>query len=265
MDEIELIEHIEHEILQDDEHNSLVLDSMHELRYFNQRLKNLTEQLTIKLDIKNIGTDKPLTMKAAQADEVRLISENILNLSQLFTTRLDFIDVELNPSVIEQLDIGDVSIYAKFDKARRMLNSLARTKKVKINILGDTKVKRLFNAYSIIDILPYLILDNAVKYCPQKTEVDIEFIFYDGCIEVSVSSMGPFVPSHELSQIKNKNYRGSNALLLDNVVGRGLGLYYVNYICDLHDIKISFSSDKYTFEMGGVPFSCFTTTLKIPN
>ncbi len=251
--------------LQHDEHNSLVLDSMHELRYFNQRLKNLAEQLTKKLNIQKIGSEQSITMKAAQADEVRLISENILNLSQLFTTRLDFIDVELNPSVIEQLNISDVSIYGKFDKARKMLNSLARTKKVKINIVGDTKEKRLFNAYSIIDIMPYLILDNAVKYSPEKTEVDIEFIYYDDCIEVSVSSMGPFVPSHEISQIKNKNYRGSNALLLDNVIGRGLGLYYVNYICDLHDIKMNFSSDKYNFEMGGVPFSCFTTKLKIPN
>ncbi|HDZ3742491.1 TPA: hypothetical protein RSW73_003699, partial [Vibrio cholerae] len=123
------------------DYNELVLESMHELRYFNQRLKNLSEQLGIALQVDKIGTEKPISMKVQQADQVRVVAEGILNLSQLFTTRLDFIDVELNPDAIEHLAIQQVNIYGKFDKARKMLNSLSREKKVKVYIEGDSNVR----------------------------------------------------------------------------------------------------------------------------
>ncbi|TXX51024.1 sensor histidine kinase [Vibrio cholerae] len=246
------------------DYNELVLESMHELRYFNQRLKNLSEQLSIALHAQKIGEDRPINMKPAQADQVRVVAEGILNLSQLFTTRLDFIDVELNPDAIEHLAIQQVNIYGKFDKARKMLNSLSREKKVKVHIEADNAVRRVIDAYSIIDILPYLLLDNAIKYSPERSDVYVEFTYYPNCTSIEISSSGPFVGSDEIKNLTKKNFRGRNALNLDNCVGRGLGLYFVNYIAELHDITVKYESEKYTYEVDGIPYSNFKVELSVP-
>ncbi|EJL6539208.1 sensor histidine kinase [Vibrio cholerae] len=246
------------------DYNELVLESMHELRYFNQRLKNLSEQLGIALQVDKVGTEKPISMKVQQADQVRVVAEGILNLSQLFTTRLDFIDVELNPDAIEHLAIQQVNIYGKFDKARKMLNSLSREKKVKVYIEGDSNVRRVMDAYSIIDILPYLLLDNAIKYSPEGSDVYVEFTYYADCTNIEICSSGPFVGSDEIKDLTKKHFRGRNAKSVDSCVGRGLGLYFVDYIAGLHDITITFESEKYTYEVDGIPYSNFKVLLSVP-
>ncbi|KAB0286943.1 sensor histidine kinase [Vibrio fortis] len=246
------------------QHNELVLESMHELRYFNQQLKNFAEQLSIDLHASKVGENRKLDMKPQQADKVRTLAENIANLSQLFTTRIDFIDVELNPCAIEHLPIQQVSIYGKFDKAKKMLNSMSRKKKVKLNFHCDVHDLRVIEAYSIIDILPYLLLDNAIKYAPERTAVDVKFEYYDDCVKIEISSEGPFVGSDELKKLSDKHYRGRNVVKLDSCVGRGLGLYYVGYIAELHDIEVSYQSDKYSYSVDGVPHSNFTVFLSVP-
>lgn len=246
------------------EHNDLVLESMHELRYFNQQLKNLAEQLCIDLQAHKIEQNKPIEMKAQQADKLRILAEGIANLSQLFTTRIDFIDVELNPNAIEQLPIHEVNIYGKFDKAKKMLHALSRKKKVTVRINSNTKDRRVIEAYSIIDILPYLLLDNAIKYAPERSVIDVEFIYFDDCVKIEISSEGPFVGADEIKKLANKHYRGRNALKMNYCIGRGLGLYFVEYITDLHDIDISYKSEKYSYEIDTIPYSNFSVSLSVP-
>ncbi|MFJ5539165.1 sensor histidine kinase [Vreelandella titanicae] len=246
------------------EHNDLVLESMHELRYFNQQLKNFSEQLSIELRSDKVDQNKTIDMKVQQADKVRNLATNIVNLSQLFTTRIDFIDVELNPNAIEQLPIQKVNIYGKFDKAKKMLHALSRKKKVKVNIKSEVKDGRIIEAYSIIDILPYLLLDNAVKYSPEQNDVDITFVYYNDCVKIEILSEGPFVGADEIKKLAGKHYRGRNALKVDDCTGRGLGLYFVGYIAELHDIDITYKSEKYSYEVNGVPYSTFSVALSVP-
>lgn len=246
------------------DYNKIVLDSMHELRYFNQRLKNLTESMTKQLSIHQIGQGKPLNVNADNADQIRMMAEGMLDLSQLFRTRLDFIDVELNPDAIGQMEIGSISIYGKFDKARKMLNSAARGRKVKIVLASEEVVKREIEAYSIIDIMPYMLLDNAVKYSPEHNAVNVEFHYYTSCTEIEIESFGPWINDEEIIRITDKHFRGENALKSNKIVGRGLGLYFVKYICDLHDISIKFKSGAPGVNISGVPYSTFKVTLSIP-
>lgn len=244
-------------------HNDIVSDAMHELRYFNQRLKNLSEQLSKEIKVDEIGNGTPLNANATHADQIRTISEGILSLSQLFTTRLHFIDIELNPEIIQDLPVVPVNIFGKFDKARRMLNSQAKGKKVKVKFAKPECIINDFEAYPIIDILPYLILDNAIKYSPDKNEVSIEFDVYKGLLEVNIESIGPYVEPEEIENLTKKRYRGKGAESL-SITGSGLGLHFVKYICNLHNIDLTISSKNPFCEYHGVPHSVFSVKLKIP-
>jgi signal transduction histidine kinase len=245
--------------------DSVVAESMHELRYFNQRLKNLSEQLSKELNADEIGKGVPININGTHADQIRVIAEGILSLSQLFTTRFYFIDIELNPSVIESLPVSKENIFGKFDKARRMLNSQARGKKVKVRINKPDLILPYIDAYPLIDILPYLILDNAIKYSPDKSEVGVEFELVKGSLSIKIESIGPHVAPDEIGELTKKGYRGKNAKL-GSENGTGIGLHFVKFICDIHDIKLNLKSDKIFCEYDGIPHSMFTVqlTLSIP-
>ena len=244
-------------------YNKIVVDAMHELRYFNQRLKNLSEQLSKEVKVDELGNGVPLNTNATHADQIRTISEGILSLSQLFTTRLQFIDIELSPETIQELPVISINIYGKFDKARRMLNSQARGKKVKVKFPDkDIRVKD-FDAYPIIDILPYLLLDNAIKYSPDKNEVTVEFESNKDIIEINIESIGPKVEDDEVKYLTDKGYRGESSKSLSSP-GSGLGLHMVSYICDLHNIKFSLQSKEPFCEYHGIPHSIFLVKLEIP-
>lgn len=240
--------------------NSIVADSMHELRYFNQRLKSLAEQISKDVKVDELGQGTSINVNATHSDQIRTVAEGILSLSQLFTTRISLIDLELNPSVITSFPISTFSMFGKFEKARRMLNSQSRGKKVKIKITNSEKQIPNVDAYPIIDILPYLILDNAIKYSPNDTEVNVEFISYSKSFEIVVESMGPCVEDDELSKITDKGFRSKNATLTP-AVGSGIGLHLVKYICDLHNIKLCFQSGKKIFDCKDVPHSQFIVKL----
>jgi len=246
------------------EYNEVISDAMHELRYFNQRLKNLIEQTSKKLSSDKIGKNEPLNLHYQAADDLRLLAESILEISMLFTSRLDFIDCELNPETINNLPVSDFNMYGKFDKARRVLNAVAREKKVKVKINSEycSGIKgRVIKARSIIDILPYLILDNAIKYSPSENEVYIDYVEYPDSVIVKVESIGPFVTPSEIENIFKKGYRSENALKLVGANGKGLGLYFAKYICDINNIKIDILSDKLNYSSEDIEMGNFCVEL----
>lgn len=242
------------------EYNQVVSDAMHELRYFNQRLKNLMEEVSKKVAIGKINTKEPISMNYQNADELRLLAESILEISMLFTSRLDFIECELNPDAINDLPVSDFNMFGKFDKAKRVLNAFSRGKKVKVSMSYDSSSKsksRTIKARSIIDILPYLILDNAIKYSPGDSDVDIEYVEYDNSAIIKVESVGPFVNKEDIVNVFNKGYRSPNAKQNRSTPGKGLGLYFAKYICDINNIKLNVYSDKLNYQLSGIDMSKF--------
>ncbi len=70
------------------------------------------------------------------------------------------------------------------------------------------------------------LLENACKYAPAGTTVDIELIISDGRMELRVSDEGPGVPEEERQRIFQKFVRGGSEETR-GTKGTGLGLYIV--------------------------------------
>jgi two-component system phosphate regulon sensor histidine kinase PhoR len=77
------------------------------------------------------------------------------------------------------------------------------------------------------------LLDNAVKYSPASTPVEVAVSAADGLVTVSVADSGPGIPKSEHGRIFRKFLRGSSARAL-NVKGTGIGLAMVRHIIDGH-------------------------------
>ncbi|WP_180024746.1 sensor histidine kinase KdpD [Acinetobacter sp. YH1901134] len=229
-----------------DKDSDLVDFSIHEIRKFNQQIKRICEELFLNDSAKFDLQDK---------------FQNIFACSSLISTRLNIFDIEKNPDLIRNRPRNQIGIYKKFDKAIKCLASYAREKKIKINKKGASHLT--LNADQVFDFLPYLLLENAIKYSPRDSEVEVTFTEKTNFwTEVVINSVGPLVTQEELEKIYIKKYRGLNASTF-NSEGGGYGLFFVKLICDSHNIEIDIKSDKSSkFIFQDIWFAPFIVTLK---
>jgi signal transduction histidine kinase len=77
------------------------------------------------------------------------------------------------------------------------------------------------------------LLDNAVKYSPQRKEIEVEVLAGSDEVEIRISDRGIGIPAEQMDAIFEKFHRGPEAARL-NPQGVGLGLKIVKHIVAAH-------------------------------
>jgi len=85
------------------------------------------------------------------------------------------------------------------------------------------------------------ILDNAVKYSPDGSEIAISACAYDMFVRIDIADHGTGIPEDELCNIWKRFYRGKNA---ENHSGVGIGLYLTANILNTEGGRVSAKSDE---------------------
>lgn len=83
------------------------------------------------------------------------------------------------------------------------------------------------------------ILDNAVKYAPEESEIRISACAYDMFVRVDIADQGAGIPEDELCNIWKRFYRGKNA---ESANGVGIGLYLTANILSTEGGRVSAKS-----------------------
>lgn len=243
-----------------EELKAMLRDTMHEVREFNRIIKANSEMLTRLLQIEQERV--ALNLSPENADNARGQAMAILQTAQMLSARLDLIDYEINPEAFASEQRMSTSVYGKFDKARKMLNPKARHKLVKIRLNG-TSMRRL-DMYPVFDIVPFLLVENAVKYSPRESEVTITITEHPREIEARVESLGPLVPPEELPRLVEKGYRGKEAEKLGEK-GSGFGLHFAKFATEMNGASLTLNSGREVCSYNGVRFSPFSAVLRVPS
>ncbi|MBO4930610.1 MAG: sensor histidine kinase [Clostridia bacterium] len=85
------------------------------------------------------------------------------------------------------------------------------------------------------------ILDNAVKYSPEESEITVSAGAYDLFVRIDIADHGAGIPEDELCNIWKRFYRGKNA---ENHSGVGIGLYLTANILNTEGGRVSAKSDE---------------------
>ena len=85
------------------------------------------------------------------------------------------------------------------------------------------------------------ILDNAVKYSPDRSEISISACAYDMFVRIDITDHGCGIAEDELCNIWKRFYRGKNA---ENEKGVGIGLYLTANILNTEGGRVSAKSDE---------------------
>ena len=233
-------------------------DTMHEVREFNRIVKANSEMLTRQLRIEEDG---PLQLSVDNARNTRNHAIAILETAQMLSARLDLIDLETNPDSFTNEQRISVGVFAKFDKARKMLRTKGREKRVVVEFSGQSFNKS--DLYPVFDIVPFLLLENAIKYSPKESKVVVTFSERPQFIDVFIESLGPLVKDDERNKLTEKNFRGDCAKAI-GIPGTGFGLHFAKFVCDLNQIDLEISASASSYSVNGVPHAPFKVALKVP-
>lgn len=97
------------------------------------------------------------------------------------------------------------------------------------------------------------ILDNAVKYSPEGSAVEISASEYDMFVRIDIKDHGRGIPEDEICNIWKRFYRGRNS---SDKKGVGIGLYLTSCIINAQGGRVSVSSSD-----DGSKFSVFLSKL----
>jgi len=219
--------------------------TMHEVRRFSGELSDYAEKIS--------------RLTAGQSGQIKDLSDTIFFTSGMLASRLTFTDIELNPAAVSKQFKIRTGIYKKFDKARYILFNRAKSKQISINFKGNSVNE--FDAIEAFELVPFVILDNAVKYSPPSRDIQVIFNEQPREVDVLIKSCGPKVDPDELQCLFNKGVRGRNGAMAASA-GDGLGLYLAKTLCDLTSTKISVTSNQQVeFQLGGIGYSEFEVKL----
>jgi two-component system sensor histidine kinase KdpD len=96
----------------------------------------------------------------------------------------------------------------------------------------------IWAASELIERVLVNILENAVRYTPAETPIEISAAQVDQRVEIRVADYGPGLPLKRESQIFEKFYRGKS-VVADGQRGVGLGLAICRTIVQAHGGEIT--------------------------
>jgi signal transduction histidine kinase len=230
------------------DYRELLLGLMHDLRRIGGLLQTNLYSAKIKVD---------------KSSEVRALLETVQHTTDCLRGRLDAVDIEVNPERWVGQDPVPRSVKEEFSKAIRTLQERAKEKNIEFKLEANTDAA--VDALSHFQILPFLILENAVKYSPKAHQINIK-IWEDlstKSILILVANYGPMLEPGEDVLIFKKGYRGANATrAVSNGEGRGLKLALA--IAELHEGTLLISCGNEHEQFGGIPYAQLSAKIVLP-
>ena len=182
----------------------------------------------VKTPIANIRMYHSLLQKKNLDEEKR---EQFLDAAQRQTDKLEF----LMKSMIKmsRLETGIVEVQPKENSIRALLEQAvcdialkAEKKQIEIEMHCEEDLKAVFDKKWTLEAV-FNILDNAVKYSPKGSRIEVEGISYEMYFCIAVKDQGIGIREEERAQIFSRFYRSD---LVQQEEGIGIGLYLAREI-----------------------------------
>lgn len=206
---------------------NFVEDIFHDIRKFNGQLK---------------GKGEILCKDTASHKKLRKFSDTVQNIRAIcayMTLRLNAYDFIYNEVPMDATEKSSYNIFKIFDKVRHCLSDRAKNKALSIDIKSKGECGDI-RAYDCIELLPYILLDNAIKYAEKRSQILVDIDDNANRCRVQVTSRSVKLKEGEREKVFLRGFRGENAIKC-TTEGLGIGLYTAKKICELHQATIEVS------------------------
>jgi PAS domain S-box-containing protein len=241
-------------------HISPVLDRDDNIMYFVGIERDITDKRIAekqKYDFLSVISHRlrnPLTtsrwslemLAAGDAGPITEEQKNIYGDLDVANQRLiDLIDIMTKVTDLESghviIDIKKVVIGECLDEVSAKYKELIDAKKMKVKFEVPEKLPTIQHDQEIVKTTIDSIVNNALKFSSEDSEVLIDAEYKDGYVIVGVKDSGHGIPEAEQENVFKNFYRGSN-ITDEDVQGTGMGLYLTKLMMDLIGGKVWFDS-----------------------
>ncbi len=212
-----------------DEQNRFITDASHELN---------TPLTALKTSIEVNIRDKKLNLEKAK----QVLLSNLEEVNNLQVLSSELIEITQYQKINGNFQLAKVDIANVIKTAVLKIKPQADKKQIKIN----TKVAKAFvnaDERSIVELLTVL-LDNAVKYSPEKTNIELISQNTDSKVKITIKDNGIGIDKKDLPFIFERFYRADASRTKQQITGYGLGLSIAKRIAALHGGTITVESKK---------------------
>jgi signal transduction histidine kinase len=176
-------------------------------------------------------------------------SHEVDRLSKLVRDMLILAKVDAGTSslMIMQVDFSEIL----FEELTRF-QQMAATKGIAVRVNISSEPLLLQGDGGLLKVLIQNLIENAIKYSPENSLIEIESIGSSGALVFSVKDTGPGIVESEASKVFERFYRSPGTR--KSVPGTGLGLAIAQKIAEAHKGTLSVQSkmgegSKFTFAL----------------
>ncbi len=209
-----------------EEQNRFTADASHE---FRTPLTALKTNIEVTLADKNLSiteAKKVLHESLADVNDLQTLSDALLQLAHYQT---------VNGNLYEAISIKNI-----IENSLKKVQLQAKQKKI---VLNNTVEDKTFEGdFQRISELMVILLDNAIKYSPEKSTVTILSKHTDSHIHISVTDQGVGIAEKDIPHIFDRFYRADKSRSKNRVSGYGLGLSIAKKIINEHRGSLSVKS-----------------------
>jgi signal transduction histidine kinase len=178
-----------------------------------------------------------LTIVSAETDRLKRLVYTLFDITKIEAGERKF--NKTNFDVCETARLVLISLEKKIDE---------KNLEIEFECDGEDKNAKIY-VYADSDAIHQILqnlLENAIKFTPEKGFVRINIADAGDKAQISVYNTGEGIPSDDLPYVFDRFYKSDRSRGLDKT-GAGLGLFIVKRIIDAHEEKIRVASeqDKY--------------------
>ena len=196
-----------------------VSDASHELRTPLAAMKSELEATLYDKKVSKNELKETMQSMVEEVDKMTGLTTMLLDLSRVNTINYDPQSVEISHAIQSVID--------RTENNRRIVLKPSRPAYIKGN---EIALETVFN----------ILIDNALKYSPAKSKINITVTQNANRVFVKVSNGGKGIKKEEISQIFEHFYRGENSS--KNINGYGMGLALAKEIVKHHNGHIDVKS-----------------------
>lgn len=206
-----------------EEQDRFVADASHELRTPLTALKSSIEVNLRDKKLSLTEAKKLLESNLEEVNHLQALSDGLLELTQHRHT---------NGSPFKKCFVADILAHSlkKIEPIAQKKNIVIKKEIQNGEILCDPQG---------LEQVMTILLDNAVKYSPENSVVQIMTAYPDSVVTITVVDQGPGIEANDLPHIFDRFYRADKSRSKENVSGYGLGLSIAKKIVDAHNGSIA--------------------------
>lgn len=203
-----------------DRQKQFVADASHELR------NPLSVLLT---SIEAVEMDKDNVLSPFSKQIMNDAKEEFARLKRLVNDLLTLARIDAGDTHVHKETIG---LNAMTEQVIRSLKAVAERKEVNIALEADELLELYADSERLYQIL-YILIENAIKYSPAKTNVSVQIKRAANGVKIVVTDRGPGIRPEFHDRIFERFFRVDEARSRD-IEGSGLGLPIARSIVDAH-------------------------------